>query len=244
LEERAVKRCIVLFLALAASLCAGCAYRLGDSEATLDKKYEQAPDLRAHDLTATRAESAVVVLGVEQYYAKGSPYRERMQKVAQHVPYHFGKEMGNFGVGVASVAAIPITLPVFLLSRRPVGDYWAHLVSISHCLNPARATPPCDACAFPSGVVSKPIGEPTLSDEKALADEVVMPLVNAKVAVEIDDPRVKYSEILTTNEKGEIVVDLKERVAQIQPGEMTLKVKVRYEEKEAECEVVMYVRPG
>jgi len=233
---------LVLCAIFAAALSAGCAYTAGEKEVVVGKIYDSEPELRARDVSAARAEWGVIALVVEQYYTKGSPCRESLQKVREYVPYHAGHAMGNLGQGMISICLVPISLPVFALSGMPAEVYWEHLNTILHNLDVIRANPPDEAYAFRTPVKARTLGEVVYSEQKTLEDDVIIPLSNSDVSVEIDEPRIKYSGTVTTDEKGELVINLKEKVKGIElPPGKEIRIRLRHGGKETVVEVALFL---
>ena len=93
---------ITLCAFLLAVISVGCSYDMGERQIVVDRVFESEPQLVLSDITDVMARKNTVAIEVQRSYGMDATYRESLQPVREVVPYHFGREMGNFCSGVIS----------------------------------------------------------------------------------------------------------------------------------------------
>ena len=229
---------------LLAVVSVGCSYNMGERQVAVERVFESEPQLILNDITDMMARKNTIAIEIKKSYGPEATYRESLQPVREIVPYHFGREMGNFCSGIISTVMIPISLPVFAMSGMPSQDYWKHLGITSHNLNFLQASPDDPAVAFRTPAEQYPAGDMVWSETKTLNEPYTAPLINGQIAVEIFASGKKATLNTATNAKGELVIDLAtlaDKLA-LPAGDktVTLTVTVRYGNASAKIEITAH----
>jgi hypothetical protein len=211
---------------LACCVFAGCAYKAGVGQETLNTEYQGDIKYSADDMSAERAEWGIAVFRINRTIGPGCESRSTVQEYEKYVPYKIGAETGNFFKGVASIIMMPITLPLFALSGsegRILGD---HLKQIGNNLNVFQAAPPNEEYLFNTPVKEKPIGKRQTA-WRPVSEASITPMASTRVELRIDSLSVLKSG--QTDDRGVVVFDIRSAAEQVKipEGENFAEVSVQ-----------------